>query len=148
MFYAMSRGTWPGVKGGVEVVIDVHSVLEDLVDKECSACRLLDSLITFQSLTYLASYITAPSVLPMEVACPLVPVEELTRSLSPASMLPTTLSETLGISLSEVMSHYFDRSDEETRVRRIEEALDRRRTFEEGEEWLAWESRKMEAMLE
>jgi hypothetical protein len=52
-------------------------------------------------------------------------------------MLPAALSEALGISLSEVMGCYFDRSDEETRVCRIEEALDRRRTFEEGEEWLA-----------
>jgi hypothetical protein len=46
------------------------------------------------------------------------------------------------------MDHYFDASDEATRVRRIEEALDRRRTFEEGEEWLARESRKTSAMLE
>jgi hypothetical protein len=38
--YAMSRGTWPSVEGGVEVVIDVHSVLEGSVDKERSACRL------------------------------------------------------------------------------------------------------------
>jgi hypothetical protein len=38
--------------------------------------------------------------------------------------------------------------EESERVRRIEEALDRRRTFEEGEEWLARESRKTEAMLE
>jgi hypothetical protein len=26
--YAMSRGTWPSVEGGVKVTIDVHSVLE------------------------------------------------------------------------------------------------------------------------
>jgi hypothetical protein len=63
-------------------------------------------------------------------------------------MLPAALSEALGISLSKVMGHYFDGSDEETRVRRIEEALDRRRTFEEGEEWQAQESRKTEAILE
>jgi hypothetical protein len=63
-------------------------------------------------------------------------------------MLPTTLSEALGISLSKVMDHYFNGSDEETRVRRIKEALDRKRTFEEGEEWLARESRKTSIMLE
>jgi hypothetical protein len=63
-------------------------------------------------------------------------------------MLPTALSEALGISLSDVMARYFDDSEESERVRRIEEALERRRTFEEGEEWLAQESRKMDAMLE
>jgi hypothetical protein len=46
------------------------------------------------------------------------------------------------------MDRYFDGSEESERVCRIEEALDRRRTFEEGEEWLAWESRKTNAMLE
>jgi hypothetical protein len=63
-------------------------------------------------------------------------------------MLPATLSEALGISLSEVMDQYFNGSDEEEKVCRIEDTLDRRRTFEEGEEWLARESRKMDAMLE
>jgi hypothetical protein len=77
-----------------------------------------------------------------------VPVEKLTRSLSPVSMLPAALSEALGISLSEVMGCYFDGLDEETRVCRIEEVLDRRRTFKEGEEWLAQESRKTDTMLE
>jgi hypothetical protein len=146
--YAMSRGTWPSVDRGIEVTIDIHLVLEGSVDKEHTTCRLLYSLIAFRSLTYSASYVTAPSVLPMEVARPLVPVEELTCSSSPASMLPTALSEALGISLSKVMDRYFNRSDEETRVRRIEEALDRRRTFEGGEEWLARESSKTSAMLE
>jgi hypothetical protein len=42
----------------------------------------------------------------------------------------------------------FNGSDEEARVHRVEEALDRRRTFEEGEEWLARESRKVDVMLE
>jgi hypothetical protein len=147
-FYALYRGTWPSVEGGVEVTIDVHSVLEGSVDKERSACRSLYSLITFQSLTYLASYVTAPLVLLMEVVHSVVPIEELTRSSSPASMLPAALSEALGISLSDVMDRYFDGSEESERVRRIEEALDRRRTFEEGEEWLARESRKTKAMLE
>jgi hypothetical protein len=146
--YAMYRGTWPSVESGIEVTVDIHSVPKESVDKERSACRSLYSLIAFWSLTYLASYVTAPSVLPMEVARPLVPIEELTRSSSPASMLPTALSEALGISLSEVMVRYFDGSEESERVHRIEEALDRRRTFEEGEEWLARESHKTEAMLE
>jgi hypothetical protein len=63
-------------------------------------------------------------------------------------MLPATLSEVLGISLSEVMDHYFNRSDEADRVCRIEDTLDWRRTFEEGEEWLAREACRMSAMLE
>jgi hypothetical protein len=63
-------------------------------------------------------------------------------------MLPAALSEALGISLSEVMGRYFDGSDEEMRVRRIEEALDRRRTTEEEEEWIAGETRRMSIMLE
>jgi hypothetical protein len=63
-------------------------------------------------------------------------------------MLSTALGEALGISLSEVMDRYFNGSDEETRVRRIKEALDRRRTAEEGEEWLAGEARRRSIMLE
>jgi hypothetical protein len=63
-------------------------------------------------------------------------------------MLPATLSEVLGISLSDVMMRYFDGSEESERVRRIEEALDRRREFEEGEEWLAQQSRNTDIMLE
>jgi hypothetical protein len=63
-------------------------------------------------------------------------------------MLPAALSEALGISLSDVMIRYFDGSEESERVRRIEEALDRRREFEEGEEWLAQQSHKTDTMLE
>jgi hypothetical protein len=63
-------------------------------------------------------------------------------------MLPAALSEALGISLSEVMGRYFDGLDEEIRVCRIKEALDRKRTAEEGEEWLAGETRRMSIMLE
>jgi hypothetical protein len=63
-------------------------------------------------------------------------------------MLPAALSEALGISLSDVMMRYFDGSEESERVRRIEEALDRRREFEEGEEWLARQSRNTDIMLE
>jgi hypothetical protein len=46
------------------------------------------------------------------------------------------------------MMRYFDGSEESERVRRIEEALDRRREFEEGEEWLAQQSRNTVVMLE
>jgi hypothetical protein len=49
-------------------------------------------------------------------------------------MLPIALSKVLGISLSEVMIHYFDRSSDDERVRRIENTLDWRRSEEEGEE--------------
>jgi hypothetical protein len=147
----MHRGVWLSPVRRVEVVdmpVDVHSVLEGSLDKERSACRSLYLLVTFRFLTYLASYDTAPSVLPLEAAHLVVPVEELTHSSLPASMLPGALSEALGISLSEVMDRYFDGSEESERVRRIEEALDRRREFEEGEEWLARESRKTSIMLE
>jgi hypothetical protein len=66
----------------------------------------------------------------MEVVHPLVLVEELTHSSSPKSMLPTALSEALGIRLSEVMERYFNGSDDAERVRMIENALDRRRVIE------------------
>jgi hypothetical protein len=46
------------------------------------------------------------------------------------------------------MVWYFDGSEESERVHRIEEALDWRREFEEGEEWLAQQSRKTSIMLE
>jgi hypothetical protein len=45
------------------------------------------------------------------------------------------------------MVRYFDGSEESERVRRIEEALDRRREFEEGEEWLAQQSHSTNIML-
>jgi hypothetical protein len=47
----------------------------------------------------------------VEVAPSLVPVEELTRSLSPSNMLPEAVSEVLGISLSEVRDRYFGPSN-------------------------------------
>jgi hypothetical protein len=62
-------------------------------------------------------------------------------------MLPTALSEALGISLSAVMERYFNGSEDSERVRQIEEALERRRTFEEGEEWLALASRNTDILL-
>jgi hypothetical protein len=151
VLYDMYRGTWPNPVRRVEaidILMDVHSVIAGSLDRECSACRSLYLLTTFWLPTYLVSYDTAPSVLPMEAAHLVVPIEELTRSSSPASMLPTALSEVLGISLADVMDRYFDGSEESVRVRRIEEALDRRWEFEEGEEWLARESRKTDIMLE
>jgi hypothetical protein len=63
-------------------------------------------------------------------------------------MLPAVLSEALGISLSDVMVRYFDGLEELERVQCIEEALDRRREFEEGEEWLARQSHRTNTMLE
>jgi hypothetical protein len=63
-------------------------------------------------------------------------------------MLPVALDEALGISLSEVMDHYFNRSDEAERVHLIKDALDRRRSEEEGEEWLAEEARKWAVVAE
>jgi hypothetical protein len=63
-------------------------------------------------------------------------------------MLPTALSEVLGISLSEVMVRYFDGSSDDERVRLIEDALDRRRSEEEGEEWLAGEARRRSLIQE
>jgi hypothetical protein len=57
-------------------------------------------------------------------------------------MLPAALSEVLGISLSEVMGRYFNRSGEDEWVRQIEDALERKRSDEEGEDWLAREARR------
>jgi hypothetical protein len=149
----MYRGVWPSLgRGaeGIEVSIDVHSVLEGSLDKERSACRSLYPLIAFRWLTYLASYDTAPSVLPMEVAHPVVPVEELTRSSSPVSMLPAALSEALGISLSDIMAWYFDGSEESERVHHIEEALDRRSLKRERDSKVdrgCWGSKPMRGCL-
>jgi hypothetical protein len=55
-FYAMSRGTWLSMEGGIKVTIDVHSVLKGSVDKECSTCRLLvfiDRLLVPDLLSFL-----------------------------------------------------------------------------------------------
>jgi hypothetical protein len=60
----------------------------------------------------------------MEVAHPLVPVEELTRSSSPKSMLPEALSDALGISLSEVLAHYYSITDLDKRGHIIGKAID------------------------
>jgi hypothetical protein len=63
-------------------------------------------------------------------------------------MLPTALSEVLGISLSEVMIRYFDGSSEDERVCRIGDAIDRKRSEEQGEEWLIGEAHRRSAILE
>jgi hypothetical protein len=118
--YDMYRGVWPNPQYKADpltVPVDAHSVIAGSLSRERSACRSLCHSTTFRLLTYSASYDTAPSVLPLEATSRTVPIEELTRSSSPASML-------------------------------IEEALDRRREFEEGEEWLASQSRQTDAMLE
>jgi hypothetical protein len=78
----------------------------------------------------------------------LVPVEELTCSLSPRSILPEALSDALGISLSEVLACYYNISDLDERGRIIGEAIDRRRSEEEGEEWLAGEACRRSIVLE
>jgi hypothetical protein len=84
----------------------------------------------------------------MEVAHPLVPIEELTRSSSPKSMLPEALSDALGISLLEVLAQYYSISDLDERGRIIGEAIDRRRSEEEGEEWLIREAHRRSKILE
>jgi hypothetical protein len=63
-------------------------------------------------------------------------------------MLPVALSEVLGISLLEVMERYFDGSSEDERAHRIGDAIDRKRSEEEGEEWLAGEARRRSAIFE
>jgi hypothetical protein len=63
-------------------------------------------------------------------------------------MLPIALSEVLGISLSEVMVWYFDGLSEDEGAHRIRDAIDRKRSEEEGEEWLAGEARRRSAILE
>jgi hypothetical protein len=63
-------------------------------------------------------------------------------------MLPEALSDVLGITLSEVLGRYYSISDLVERGRLIGEAMDRRRTEEEGEEWLAEEARKRDAVAE
>jgi hypothetical protein len=64
-------------------------------------------------------------------------------------MLPIALSEVLGISLSEVMTRYFEGSHsvDESAIR-ITEDIDRRVNEGEGEVWLANEQRKIEERME
>jgi hypothetical protein len=117
---------WPSVEGGVEVAIKVCSDTVEL-QRDHSACRSL-MIIGCLSLTYLAPYVTTPSVLPLEVVPPVVvPVEELNKSLPSESMLPEAISEALGISPSDVFDLYFRDVDEVVRDHLIWEAIDRHR---------------------
>jgi hypothetical protein len=138
-FLHINRG-WPSMEAGVEVSIEVHSDLKDS-EEECPACRspifmgcfsVLDllSFLCYSTIGTSGGSYTPP------------------RSLSPKSMLPAALSEALGISLSEVMDCYLNGWDEAERVCMIEDALDRRRTLEEAEEWLAGEAHRMSVMIE
>jgi hypothetical protein len=54
----------------------------------------------------------------------------------------------LGISLSEVLARYYSISDLDERGHLIGEAMDRRRSEEEGEEWLAEEARRRDVVAE
>jgi hypothetical protein len=63
-------------------------------------------------------------------------------------MLPEALSDALGITLSEVLDRYHSVSDLVERGRLIGEAMDRKRTEEEGEEWLAEEARTRDVVAE
>jgi hypothetical protein len=101
-------------------------------------------------LTYSAPYVTAPSVLPSEVVPLVVPVEELTRSSSGASVLPEAVSEVLGISLSELHDLYFRDVDEVRKGRIIEEAQEcqrMEREYEEEREDAVKEERRRELQL-
>jgi hypothetical protein len=61
-------------------------------------------------------------------------------------MLPVAVSEALGIDLDSVLRLYFGELNDVRRGRLIEEDIDRRRTIEEGEEWLAEESRRRDVV--
>jgi hypothetical protein len=63
-------------------------------------------------------------------------------------MLPEVLSDALGISLSAVLARYYSISDLDERGRMIGEAIDGRRSEEEGEEWLVGEARRRSTILE
>jgi hypothetical protein len=63
-------------------------------------------------------------------------------------MLPEVLSEALGVSVSEVMRLYYNESDDIKRDHLIGDALDHKRTEEEGEEWLKEEAQKREVVAE
>jgi hypothetical protein len=63
-------------------------------------------------------------------------------------MLPVAVSEALGIDLNSVLHLYFGELNDMKRGRLIEEAMDRRRTVEEGEEWLAKESQRRDVVDE
>jgi hypothetical protein len=97
----------------------------------------------FSILIYLASYVTAPSVLPSEVVpLQVVPIEDLTRSSPSEGLLPEAVGEALGISLSKVLNLYFGELDEDTRDRLVWDTINRRRGEEEDMDILREESRR------
>jgi hypothetical protein len=57
-------------------------------------------------------------------------------------MLPEAVSEALGTSLSKVLNLYFGELNDVERGHFIGNAIDRRRTAEEGEGWLAEEAHR------
>jgi hypothetical protein len=63
-------------------------------------------------------------------------------------MLPEAVSEALGISLSEVLNLYFGELDDAERGCLIGDAIDRRRTAEEGKEWLVKKARRRDVVAE
>jgi hypothetical protein len=63
-------------------------------------------------------------------------------------MLPEAISEALGVDLSKVLSLYFGELGDVRRGHLIGEAIDRRRTIEEGEEWLAEEGHRRAIVAE
>jgi hypothetical protein len=63
-------------------------------------------------------------------------------------MLPEIVSEALGISLSEVLNLYFGELNDVERGHHIGNAIDRRRTDQEGEEWLAEEAHMRNVVAE
>jgi hypothetical protein len=63
-------------------------------------------------------------------------------------MLPKALSDMLGVSLSKVLARYYSGLDVGERGCLIRDALDRKRSEEEGEEWLAEEAHKRDAVAE
>jgi hypothetical protein len=63
-------------------------------------------------------------------------------------MLLEAISKALGIDLSEVQSLYFGELDDIRRGHLIGEAMDRRRTAEEGKEWLAEEAHRRDIEAE
>jgi hypothetical protein len=67
---------------------------------------------------------------------------------SPKSILPEALSEVLGVSVSEVLRLYYSESDDVKRNHLIRDALDYKRTAEEGEEWLREEVQKRDVVTE
>jgi hypothetical protein len=63
-------------------------------------------------------------------------------------MLPKALSDALGVSLSKVLAKYYSGLDVGERGRLIGDALYRKQSEEEGEEWLAEEPRKRDVVAE